>query len=350
MQLHGRLLVAAALAMPIIASAAPLDDYLAVRKANGILQPASPAALETFVGERIIEVRGEIKGFIGSDDSKLLILESPDTRELYIKAKGSQVDWMGFGPTEARMIIKATRATETSLIKAELIAAVSEKPMADHERKVAASKPQPKPPTTAKANTPPPRTGGSQTSRAGTANRTTGNPITGPIGKSQQSLAPEILACVPAYADFIQTRNKKLARDKAEHIAETVLAYSVHYGVDARLIMAIVLVESGFKPEARSHAGAQGLGQLMPGTARGLGVTNAYDTEQNLFGTVKLIRGHIDKYTGQTGDLYEGLILALAAYNAGSGNVRKYGGVPPFKETQNYVKKVTDAYRQLCGY
>ena len=88
----------------------------------------------------------------------------------------------------------------------------------------------------------------------------------------------------------------------------------------------------------------------MPGTARGLGITDAYDTFQNLWGTVRVIRGHIDRYGRQVGhNTYDALVLALAAYNAGSGNVRRHGGVPPFRETQNYIQRVIGLYRALVG-
>ena len=82
-----------------------------------------------------------------------------------------------------------------------------------------------------------------------------------------------------------------------------------------------------------------GVMQLMPKTAEGLGVTDSYDPRQNILGGAKLISQLLDKYDGDKS-------LALAAYNAGSGNVSKYGGIPPFKETQNYVKKVLEKYSE----
>ncbi len=113
--------------------------------------------------------------------------------------------------------------------------------------------------------------------------------------------------------------------------------------------MAMVMVESGFNPSATSRTGAMGLGQLMPGTAAGMGVSHAYDSIENLYGTVRLIRNHIENYQRTTGDGYTSLVLALAAYNAGAGAVSRHGGVPPYRETQNYVRKVISIYRALCG-
>lgn len=109
------------------------------------------------------------------------------------------------------------------------------------------------------------------------------------------------------------------------------------YGVDPKLLKSIAKAESNFRSDAVSKAGAIGVMQLMPSTASGLGVSNSYDPYQNIMGGAKYIAKLL-------GDYNNDLTLALAAYNAGSGNVNKYGGVPPFSETQNYVAKVLSYY------
>lgn len=105
------------------------------------------------------------------------------------------------------------------------------------------------------------------------------------------------------------------------------------YHVSKDLLKAMAKAESNFRADATSHCGAMGIMQLMPGTAASLGVTDAYNPEQNIMGGAQYISRLLEKYNGN-------LSYAVAAYNAGSGNVDKYGGIPPFNETQNYVVKV----------
>jgi hypothetical protein len=115
---------------------------------------------------------------------------------------------------------------------------------------------------------------------------------------------------------------------------------SQRHGVSEGLIKAVMHTESGFNVHARSPVGAQGLMQLMPATARRFNVSNAYDPHQNIMAGAQYLSWLMKRFNGNTS-------MALAGYNAGEGNVKKYGGIPPFRETQDYVRRVTSRLNNL---
>lgn len=131
-----------------------------------------------------------------------------------------------------------------------------------------------------------------------------------------------------------QTTKRQHTNDYSEIIKKA----AAQFNLPERLISSVIQHESNFNAGSVSRAGAQGLMQLMPGTAKFLGVKNSFDPEQNITGGARYLRQMLDQFGGD-------IKLALAAYNAGPGNVKKHGGIPPFKETQNYVKKVLNTFQ-----
>lgn len=141
----------------------------------------------------------------------------------------------------------------------------------------------------------------------------------------------------PAATGIYPQANVQKAPTNKHQLLGMISQIAQKHGVDEKLVNAVIKQESGFNPKAKSHCGAMGLMQLMPATAKGLGVTDAYNPVQNVDGGVRYLKSMLKKYNGN-------VILALAAYNAGSGAVDKYDGVPPYKETQNYVKTILANY------
>lgn len=147
----------------------------------------------------------------------------------------------------------------------------------------------------------------------------------------------QVLTTNPTYTaknptDFASLLNNRLKESETNLDAIFQEAANA-YNVPVDLLKAVAKAESNFHADATSSCGAMGIMQLMPGTARSLGVTDAYDPQQNIMGGAKYLSNLLNRFDGDAS-------LAIAAYNAGPGNVQKYNGIPPFAETQNYVQKV----------
>lgn len=143
-----------------------------------------------------------------------------------------------------------------------------------------------------------------------------------------------------SFGDYLKTVPQQAAgtiSERAQALKPAIAEVAGRYGVDEDLVNAVIRQESGYNPGAVSKAGATGLMQLMPATAKTLGVNNPANPIENLEGGVRHLRDLLAHYRGN-------IPLALAAYNAGSGAVQKYGGVPPYAETQNYVRSILAQY------
>ncbi|HEY5341246.1 MAG TPA: lytic transglycosylase domain-containing protein [Candidatus Aquilonibacter sp.] len=151
---------------------------------------------------------------------------------------------------------------------------------------------------------------------------------------------------VALYAQALHGFNPALPLDRATMLARTTIREADRQGLDARLLVALIAVESSWHERAISSAGARGLGQLMPATAAELRV-DPDDPANNIAGAARHLRGLLDRYAAL--DRTDQYLDALAAYNAGAGAVARYGGVPPYRQTRAYVRRVISLWRRLSG-
>ncbi|OFX13687.1 MAG: hypothetical protein A2Z18_09695 [Armatimonadetes bacterium RBG_16_58_9] len=305
---------AAAASVPV-----PLNEYRALRKrlATGLNLATLNSAPAQYAG-KVFEIRGVLAGFSIDSEGCHLIIKTDDDSYL-VKTDSAPVDSPG---TELACLVMIGKQSLYCLNDLSLVACTYD---ADLKRWEEANRPKPAP----EAAQPP--------------------------AKPQKNESGRVITLedlVKAYRNAVKQFNRRLSDSQADTIARSILGFSCRYRIDARLVCAVILAESNFKITATSSCGAQGLGQLMPSTAAGLGVNNAYDPVENIYGSVRYIRSMFDRMVGSKAwnELTEyDLGLALAAYNAGPNAVKRHGGIPPYKETRNYVNKVISIYKQLCG-
>lgn len=159
-------------------------------------------------------------------------------------------------------------------------------------------------------------------------------------GKNDVFLPNSLQTLQAKHKDLLANHATEIPTTKQQHTSDysqLIKKAAEQFQLPERLISSVIKHESNFNSKTVSRAGAKGLMQLMPGTAKFLGVKDSFDPEQNITGGARYLRQMMNQFDGNTS-------LALAAYNAGPGNVKKHGGIPPFKETQNYVKKVLNTF------
>lgn len=303
------------------AAGSTVDDYLKLRSSLKVPTVAFGEIKKNVsrYSGNVIELSGTVSGTIKSGGTSSFVLVC--NGESLIIGADTLPECVSNGST-VRALVELGSKNVVSLTDLRLRAAAYEWEVAKREKELASKtakpQPQPKPASTKRSSRP------DLASRGGT------------------KPSERIMSVYEPYRDAIAKLNPRLSKSQVEEITLSILTYSDYYKIDPRLVIALIIAESNFNISATSRKGAMGLGQLMPSTARGLGVTNPYDPQQNIAACIKVMSGHLSKYDGR-------LSLALSAYNAGPGAVKKYGGVPPYRETQNYVAKVTAIYNALCG-
>lgn len=337
-------------------------QYLALRRASppemGLTLGALALSPRTYRG-KTIEIDGKLVGVCSAEDGLTRLMLQTDGVGTLSLTMSTMPDWIRSGE-RLRVLVIITASgdedtVELGVPEMEVLAVASAwdlKAMEERERTSKTARIAYEKAVKAARQRLGKRSSGSLASRSGVRSAVTSR--NAPIVANGLSATAQ--SVFPAYRDFIKGRNPRLTESQASDITWAVLRYSEALDTDPRLVIALIIAESDFNPNSTSRSGAMGLGQLMPGTAQDIaaktGLSNPYDPVQNIAGSVWLLRSHLDKYSGgkAMNDLkWNHISLALAAYNAGPGAVKKYKGIPPYRETQNYVRKINSIYRQLCG-
>ena len=362
-------------------SSSPTAQYLSQRRAAPLIWGLTLEKIRLTPGAykgKAVEIEGTVVGISPSNDGGgLIILKTvgisshtlrmpllprwlqtgAEVRALCMIVQGNDDDSTVIGLPEMELIAVASALDIRSLEarwKEEQAQLAAQRAVAEQERQKQAK--------AAIQAAPPPRI--TLSSRATPSSRATlssrSMPIKSTTFKKQivigparyEDLSAGARAVFPIYRDFIRNHNKRLSENEANQITYAILSYSEQMDMEPRLIVATVIAESDFKVLDRSRAGAMGLIQLMPDEVARLKLTNPYDPIQNIAAGIFLLKERLNKYSGSSNfadATDQQIILTLASYNAGEGAVKKHGGVPPYKETQGYVKKIMRLYKELRG-
>ena len=327
------------------------DVYFQERDRGDVVTEFAMTELQTrakLYEGRLLEVRGLVSAAAGSDTrTTLLVARSAEGDQVPVVLPPDRrlEDWpfLDVGAT-VRFLCRAVTSPAGSC-SLELVMPVrdAEALLVDRERAAAAAEARRKEEERRRVLEARRRASGTRMASRGIA----ASAYRSPAWETARGAGGRALDYVTIYADAVRYFNTSLTVPEARRIASAIIENSRAYGLDARLVMAVIAVESNFNQSAVSRAGAMGLGQLMPGTANDLGVGNAFDLRQNLEGSTRLLSTHIQNMSVDGKPTPEALRLALACYNAGAGAVKKHRGIPPYRETQDYVRKITRLYFQM---
>ena len=336
----------------------PTDQYLAQRRASGWKQGSFVSSSRGFrvPPDVPFELDGRLTGILaGDEDDAVLILTLPDNSTVRLTISVQPV-WLHSGST-VRVLATVSKSDADGVLSGippmTVIAVASAADIAlrearwfeerlraearwlEAERRVA--------PTVAVKKTQPSSASVVPTPKPGTV---------GSIARLRAALSQKSQSVFASYKGYIKRHNRRLSDAQADQITYGILRFSEEYDLDPRLAVATVVAESDFRITETSHKGAMGLIQLMPDEVKRLRLSNPYDPVQNLAGGIYLIKERLNKYSksnnfDKASDNH--LALALASYNAGMGAVRRWGGIPPYRETQGYVRKIMKLYRELCS-
>ena len=336
--------------------AMPVDQYLKLRRTSGMdrsLTYASIAANPSNYVGKILELRGTVNGSLRREQTVTFML-TMEGKGIFMDAPPADTRMVTEVSNQTiRVLVKVTEPKSGNIVPMQALALAYDGEVtlreqeAEHAEAVANRRVAQERPTMSNVHFG--SRGGTQVPVAGPSNPANLSEISA-LGK--QVLTAEALSIYPYYKTFIYKSNRKLTSKQLDDITVSVLHFSQKYRVDPRLVCAMLIAESDFDPKCTSNKGAMGLGQVMPDEAKDLHLTNPYDPIQNVGAAVNLLKGKLNMYSEGSPDgqlTLRQVQLALAAYNAGPGAVKKYGGIPPYRETQGYVKRILKLYNELCG-
>lgn len=354
----GALAALAALSAVRPAYSLPVDRYLSLRRSSNCDRRLTYAQVEANPAgflNKVIELTGTINGAIRRESGVAFLLTIDEKHSILLNAPAADASMVADVRNQAvRVLARVTDGIVGNVVPLDVLGVAYDGEVQTKEKEAEAAAARTAREQQQRAARAANTLSSAKTlsSRGGYYARQMQGAVGGDVPDIARGLSPEAQSVFGIYRNYIFKCNPRLSMKDLDEITTSLLYYSQKHKVDPRLVISMIIAESDFDPRSTSNKGAMGLGQIMPDEARDHGVSNPYDVVQNVRTSINLLKMKLDMYydgapEGQTS--FRQRQLALAAYNAGAGAVKKYGGVPPYKETQNYVKKIERIYRQLCG-